>query len=97
MATSADLSLDEKRFLVSLLEAELLLYQVSGYMEGVPNGEKIMLDLRANGLVAPSPPYADIHAPVRIGITYLSHEGRLLAEELRAEGVEPFTPPPTHS
>ena len=56
MATNADLSPDEKRFLVSLLEGiELRLNQVSGYMEGVPNGEQIMLDLRAKGLVAPFP------------------------------------------
>jgi hypothetical protein len=95
MATNAYLSPDEKRFLVSLLEGiKLRLNQVSGYMEGVPNGETITRRLQDLGQVLRFPPVTDIDAAVEI---VLSYEGKRRAEELRAEGVEAFTRPPTQS
>ncbi len=89
------LSLEEEQFVVSLLEGiELGLEQVSGRVEGVPNGEKVTLDLQRKGLVQRFPPHHHPQAAVKIFLTY---EGKRRAEALKAEGVRPLSLPPTPS
>jgi len=110
MATNADLSPDEKRFLVSLVEEGIELWLPTVYTRGLhgETGVEIRYKGRVGGILngdviafklegkklVHSMPFSDDRTAVRIGLSDL---GKLRAEELKAEGIKPLSLPPTLS